>query len=51
VVLMMAAGLLERDGLVVILAYVVFAAGIAYFVLLGEATAQIIESIRQWLMG
>lgn len=51
VVLLMAGGLLERDGLVVILAYVVFAAGIAYFVLLGEAAAQIIESIRQWLMG
>ncbi len=51
VVLLMAGGLLERDGLVVILAYVVFAAGIAYFVLLGEAAAQIIESVRQWLMG
>ncbi len=51
VVLLVAGGLLERDGLVILLAYGVFAAGIAYFVLLGEAAAQIIESIRQWLLG
>lgn len=51
VVLLVAGGLLERDGFVVVLAYVVFAAGIAYFVLLGEAAAQLIEAIRQWLTG
>lgn len=51
VVLLMAGGLLERDGVVVIAAYVVFAAGIAYFVLLGEAAVQLIETIRQWLLG
>lgn len=49
VVLMMAGGLLERDGVFVIAAYVVFAAGIAYFVLLGEATVQLLEAFRQWL--
>lgn len=49
VVLMMAGGLLERDGVFVIAAYVVFAAGIAYFALLGEATAHLLEAFRQWL--
>jgi hypothetical protein len=49
VILLMAGGLLERDGLAVLGAYVVFAAGIAYFLLLGEAARQLIEALRQWL--
>lgn len=51
VVLLMAGGLLERDGAFVIAAYAVFAAGLAYFIFLGEAAAQIIDAIRQWLTG
>ena len=49
VILLMAGGLLERDGLSVLGAYLVFAAGIAYFLLLGEAAQQLIEALRQWL--
>lgn len=49
VILLMAGGLLERDGLCVMAAYLVFAAGVAYFLLLGEAAQQIIEAIRVWL--
>jgi hypothetical protein len=51
VVILMAGGLLARDGVVVILAYAVFAAGIAYFVFLGEAAVQLIEVLRQWLLN
>jgi hypothetical protein len=51
VVLLMAAGLLERDGLFVAAAYVVFLAGILYFLLLGEAAAQLMERIMQWFAG
>lgn len=50
-VLLMAGGLLERDGVFVAAAYVVFLAGIAYFVLLGEAAAQLVEAISRWLFG
>ena len=37
VILLAACGLLERDGVMVVLAYVVAVAGVFYFVLLGEA--------------
>ena len=49
VILLMAGGLLERDGVCVLAAYVVFAAGIVYFLLLGEAAQQLIEALRQWM--
>jgi len=51
VIVLMAGGLLERDGYFVITAHIVFAAGIAYFFLLGEAATQIIEQLTQWLAG
>lgn len=51
VILLMAGGLLERDGLCVLAAYVVFAAGVAYFLLLGEAARRLIEALRLWLAG
>ena len=47
--LLMAGGLLERDGVCVLAAYLVFAAGILYFLLLGEAAQQLIEAFRAWL--
>ncbi|MBA3848577.1 MAG: exopolysaccharide biosynthesis protein exod [Opitutus sp.] len=50
-VLLIAGGLLERDGLAVLLGYVVFAAGVLYFVFLGEAAAQLVESLLGWLRG
>ncbi|MFT3783470.1 MAG: exopolysaccharide biosynthesis protein [Nibricoccus sp.] len=45
-VLLIACGLLERDGLFVIGGYVVFAAGIAYFFLLGEAAQHLMEGVH-----
>jgi len=50
-ILLIAAGLLERDGLFVLLGYVVFAAGVLYFIFLGEATAQLVQSVLAWLRG
>jgi len=51
VILLMAAGLLERDGVFVSAAYAMFAAGILYFVLLGEAAAKLMERLGHWIMG
>jgi hypothetical protein len=51
VVLLMAAGLLERDGLFVTAAYAMFTAGIFYIILLGEAATKLMEKISQWLTG
>jgi hypothetical protein len=48
-ILLMAAGLLERDGLFILSAYVVFAAGVLYFVFLGEAAAQLVQALWRWL--
>lgn len=48
-ILLLAGGLLERDGVAVLLGYVVFAAGVLYFVLLGEAATQLVETFLQWL--
>lgn len=48
-ILLLAAGLLERDGLFILAGYVVFAAGVLYFVFLGEATAALLHELVQWL--
>ncbi len=48
-VLLLAGGLLERDGVAVLLGYVVFAAGVLYFVFLGEAAAQLVHAAWAWL--
>lgn len=48
-ILLLAAGLLESDGVAVLLGYLVFAAGVLYFVLLGEATAGLVHSALEWL--
>jgi len=45
-IILIAAGLLERDGAFVAGGYAMFAAGTAYFVLLGGAAHQLIEAIR-----
>ena len=50
-ILLLAAGLLERDGLFILAGYVVFAAGVLYFVFLGEATATLVHELVQWLRG
>jgi len=48
-ILLLAAGLLERDGVFILAGYLVFAAGVLYFVFLGEAAAQLGQSLLQWL--
>lgn len=50
-ILLVAAGLLERDGVAVIAGYVVAAAGVVYFVFLGEAAGQLVEALRRWWAG
>ncbi len=49
VIVLMAGGLLERDGIFILAAHVLFAAGIAYFLFLGVAMQQFIEAFREWL--
>ena len=48
-ILLLAAGLLERDGLFIIAGYVVFVLGVLYFVFLGETAARLVEALVQWL--
>lgn len=48
-ILLLAAGLLERDGGFILTGYVVFAAGVLYFVFLGEAATQLVQELVQWL--
>lgn len=48
-ILLLAAGLLERDGFFIIAGYVVFVLGVLYFVFLGEAATQLVEALWQWL--
>ena len=48
-IILIAAGLLERDGAFVAAGYAMFAAGTAYFVLLGGAAHQLIDAIRNRL--
>lgn len=47
-ILLLAAGMLERDGLFILLGYLVFAAGTLYFMLLGEAAQQMMEAAIRW---
>ena len=48
-ILLIAAGLLERDGMFILAGYVVFAAGVLYFIFLGEATATLLQELVHWL--
>lgn len=48
-ILLMAAGLLERDGLFIIAAYLVFVIGVLYFVFLGEAAAHLLTEFVHWV--
>lgn len=48
-ILLLAAGLLERDGVAVLLAYVVFIAGVVYFILLGDAAAGLVRMLAEWI--
>ena len=48
-ILLIAGGMLERDGWFILAGYAVFAAGVLYFVLLGGAAAQLLEMLHRWL--
>ncbi len=50
-ILLVAAGLLERDGLFILGGYLVFIAGVFYFVFLGEATAALVHELMSYLRG
>jgi hypothetical protein len=50
-ILLLAGGLLERDGLAIVLGYVVFVLGVLYFVFLGEAAGRLMQALLQWLRG
>jgi hypothetical protein len=48
-ILLVAAGLLERDGAFVLAGYVVFAAGVLYFIFLGDAAVRLVHVAVEWL--
>jgi hypothetical protein len=47
-ILLLAAGMLERDGLFILLGYVTFALGALYFILLGETAHRLMNAFSQW---
>lgn len=49
VILLVAAGLAERDGLFVVLGYIVFVLGALYFVFLGEVAQRALHAVLVWL--
>ncbi len=48
-ILLVAAGLLERDGLFVLAGYLVFIAGVFYFIFLGDAAVLLVQKLLAWL--
>lgn len=50
-IMLLACGLLERDGLFVLAGHVVFAAGVAYFFLLGESMQRALQALRHYFFS
>jgi len=50
-IILVAAGLLERDGFFILAGYAVFAAGVLYFVFLGEATQRLLVVAKDWILS
>ncbi|AOS44002.1 Exopolysaccharide synthesis, ExoD [Lacunisphaera limnophila] len=50
-ILLLAAGLLERDGFFILAGYVVFVGGVFFFIFLGEAATALVQSLIQWVRG
>lgn len=50
-IILVAGGLLERDGAAITAGYTVGAGGIAFFYFLGEVAIRMIETVKHWLPG
>ena len=48
-ILLLAAGLLERDGVFIMAGYVVFVAGVFFFIFLGEAATSLVQTLIEWV--
>jgi hypothetical protein len=48
-ILLLAAGLLERDGVFILAGYLVFVGGVFFFIFLGEAATSLVRELVQWL--
>lgn len=51
VILLIAGGLLERDGLAILAGYAMVAAGAVFFWFLGESAARLMEWLKAWMFG
>lgn len=51
VVLLIAGGLLERDGGAILAGYTVGAGGIAFFYFLGDAAVKLFDTLKAWALG
>lgn len=51
VILLIAGGLLERDGLAILAGYGVGAGGVAFFYYLGEAAVRLVDALKGWIAG
>lgn len=50
-ILLVAGGLLERDGVAITVGYGVGAGGVAFFYFLGEAAMKLLEALKAWFAG
>ena len=50
-IVLIAGGLLERDGLAIALGYGVGAGGVAFFYFLGDAAVKLLDTAKNWLTG
>jgi hypothetical protein len=50
-ILLIAGGLLERDGLAIIAGYAMAAMGVLFFWFLGESAVQLVEWLKAWMFG
>jgi hypothetical protein len=50
-IILVAAGLLERDGFFILGGYIAFAAGVLYFVFLGEAAQRTVVWLKDWVLS
>lgn len=48
-IFLLACGLLERDGLFVVLGYLAFAIGAAYFFFLGTFATEVFQLVQEWI--